>query len=612
MDILAFKQHLKKAHALIIIPPFASINRPSLGAHILQACCEKENITVSILYANILLASEIGVKEYESICYAPSTGLLGERFFSKNAYGIDAASAYPNSDNTGHIRTSKDTGLTDNLKDYQRLALQAGEWIEQLTDVISEIDYLVVGCSSTFEQTTASVALLNKIKAKNNSVITVIGGANCEGEMAEGIESLQASIDYIFSGECEDVFPMFMRQCISNSLPINKIINGVACENLNSLPTLDYSEFYSQFNLIKLLDHEVCELWLPYESSRGCWWGSKKQCLFCGINGDGLQYREKSYTKVLDELNTLMKHHPTANVCMVDNVMPFSYFETLLPLLARKTEKYHFFYEQKSNLTLDKIELLKKAGVGVIQPGIESLSTSLLKHMNKGVTAKQNLNLLRYSRMLDLAVNWNVLHSFPNDRLLWYTEALYIMECIFHLHPPTAAYALSIDRFSPYFNNPQEYGISNLTPLYSYSEIFPQDSDLFAIAYHFEADFKSESKSNPEFLNRMESMIKKWKGRWNATDRYQPVLHINRLNDSKFLLVDTRDENISDNFSFIDKGQVVACLFGEEYVSNREVIDWSLEKKVCIMVDECCMPLATTAPHVYRDILNEAKLRPIQ
>jgi len=131
MDILAFKQHLKKAHALIIIPPFASINRPSLGAHILQACCEKENITVSILYANILLASEIGVKEYESICYAPSTGLLGERFFSKNAYGIDAASAYPNSDNTGHIRTSKDTGLTDNLKDYQRLALQAGEWIEQ-------------------------------------------------------------------------------------------------------------------------------------------------------------------------------------------------------------------------------------------------------------------------------------------------------------------------------------------------------------------------------------------------------------------------------------------------------------------------------------------------
>jgi magnesium-protoporphyrin IX monomethyl ester (oxidative) cyclase len=42
----------------------------------------------------------------------------------------------------------------------------------------------VAGATTTFHQTAASVALLREIKRSTPKVITVIGGANCEGAMA--------------------------------------------------------------------------------------------------------------------------------------------------------------------------------------------------------------------------------------------------------------------------------------------------------------------------------------------------------------------------------------------------------------------------------------------
>ena len=59
--------------------------------------------------------------------------------------------------------------------------------------------------------------------------------------------------------------------------------------------------------------------------------------------------------------------------------------------------------------------LLKRAGISFIQPGIEALSSSLLKLMRKGVSAHQNLALLRYARCAGVHLVWNLLCGFPGD-----------------------------------------------------------------------------------------------------------------------------------------------------------------------------------------------------
>jgi len=81
---------LGKADAVIVIPPFAGLDRPSLAAHLLQACARREGFKVRVLYASLALAEVIGAIIYQALCYAPTSALLGERCFARAAYGAPA------------------------------------------------------------------------------------------------------------------------------------------------------------------------------------------------------------------------------------------------------------------------------------------------------------------------------------------------------------------------------------------------------------------------------------------------------------------------------------------------------------------------------------------
>jgi radical SAM superfamily enzyme YgiQ (UPF0313 family) len=162
--------------------------------------------------------------------------------------------------------------------------------------------------------------------------------------------------------------------------------------------------------------------------------------------------------------------------------MPFRYFAELLPKMAQASLGIHAFYEQKANLSLDKVKLLKEAGFAVIQPGIEALSTGLLTRMNKGVSASQNVALLRYARACGVTVNWNMLYAFPGDQQEDYEQTLALMPLISHLHPPAGGCLLSIDRFSPYFDRSEQYGISNVRPMDAYFDVLPDGVDVRKVA----------------------------------------------------------------------------------------------------------------------------------
>jgi hypothetical protein len=91
--------HLAPADALIIVPPFHSTDATPLGVHILQACARKRGYEVRILYANLLLAGQIGTELYEQ-CVSAYKEYLGERFFAAVAYGKSAA-VYGGADGPG-------------------------------------------------------------------------------------------------------------------------------------------------------------------------------------------------------------------------------------------------------------------------------------------------------------------------------------------------------------------------------------------------------------------------------------------------------------------------------------------------------------------------------
>jgi ribosomal peptide maturation radical SAM protein 1 len=429
--------------------------------------------------------------------------------------------------------------------------------------------------------------------------------------MAEGILSLNGAVDYVFSGECEISFPEFLKAASAGKLPETRIVAGEPCFDLDSIPTSDFTQFYEQLKCY-LPNSDLVEtnnIWLPYEGSRGCWWGEKHHCTFCGINGSTMKFREKSPDKVIAELRVQLSKHPTRKVCMVDNIMPHSYFRTLIPRLNEEVPGVHMFYEQKANLSLDQVVALRQSGVAVIQPGIEALSTSLLKRMDKGVSARQNIALLRYARAADLGINWNLLYAFPGDTLEEYQQTLALVRLLRHLNPPDGPCHLSIDRFSPYFFAPEKYGVTNLRPMASYNSVLPSHADVNKIAYHFMGDYKSGSVENPALIKEIAEELNRWRAVWNDLEKPLPVLAVSPISDENYLLFDSRGLEGTEEIQFLTRSQAALVLVGTRVGSEADV-QWAMDGKLLVELDGWYVPLATASPQLMNEF--EAESRPFR
>ena len=247
---------MSKGDILLIVPPFVTCRTPILGPHILQAIAMEEGYQANILYLNLILASIIGTEQYESISYGQPFRMLGERLFARSAYGLPPLGNSPElCKNPAGFGNGNEYPLEEfeykyyktadfNLNTFYEIEKHCNSVIEEVAQAIASLDYKIVGCSSNWEQTNCCIALINNIKKFQPNIITLMGGSNCEGQMAEGIASLSPSIDYIFSGESEITFAGFLNNFNTGELPAERIIKGEPIENLDRIPLPDYSDYF--------------------------------------------------------------------------------------------------------------------------------------------------------------------------------------------------------------------------------------------------------------------------------------------------------------------------------------------------------------------------------
>jgi hypothetical protein len=270
------------------------------------------------------------------------------------------------------------------------------------------------------------------------------------------------------------------------------------------------------------------------------------------------------------------------------------------------------FYEQKANLSLAQVMALKQAGVFEIQPGIEALSTSLLKRMDKGVSARQNIALLRYARAAELNLSWNLLWGFPGDQRQEYEETLALLPLLRHLQPPTGFYHLSIDRFSPYFDRPADYGLRQLKPFGGYAQLLPEGVDLDQVAYCFVADYDCDSHCHPELIITIQRELKAWQAAWQAAIKLSstikmptpPLLRVSVEADGHYLLRDTRGLPDTEERYWLTRSQASAVLAARPFIPTAE-IKWALERKVGVVLGDWYVPLATAEPLLLQEFETE-------
>ena len=598
---------LPEADCLLVVPPFAHLTWPSLGVHVLQAVGREAGFEVRLLYANLLYAVLVGRLEYSRLCNAPGDWLLGERVFREAAFGLPPIGA----DDETFLGDPAGPGLAHPLSDTQ----SPNRYLDQLSDVTGETwegsgvrftraellgysraavalaellateiagkNYKIVGFACTFEQIAPTAAITSRLKAANPETLLIVGGANCEGVMAQGMARVMPQVDCICSGESEALFLDLLR----GRAPLG-VLQGRPCADLDALPTPDFDDFFEAIDRYLPEMHDV-PLWLSYETSRGCWWGEKGRCAFCGLNGLGIGFRAKSPQRIVSDLQSILAKSPTRRVCMTDNIMPHGFHKSLMPRLAKEIPALHLFYEQKANLTLQQVKGLFDAGNMVIQPGIESLSSSLLKRMNKGVLARQNVALLRYARCVGMGVKWNLLYGLPNDKEDEYRQMLELLPKLCHLSPPNALTHLSLDRFSPYFDAPSSHGITALSPWPVYKEIFPESTDFASLAYHFQATYRSGSQAAKELMDALYREVVSWREQW--ANESPPALWLSPLG-KQYALIDSRSKK--SGYFVLNELQAAAVLVGGP-IDRAPLAQWATKNGFAVELDGWSVPLAT-------------------
>lgn len=525
--------------------PFYELYRPSLGLSTLKAQLINNGIDCKIIYPYFKFADKCGFNIYDTVSKElPFHLLIGDAIFKKSLYGeinSDLSKEYLKQ------LSSVDVTLPDTVLN---LSSKACDFIEELSNGKVFSEYSIIGFTSSFHQNVASLSLAKKLKKKYPEKIIIMGGANCEGIMGLTLHRNFDFLDYVFTGESEIALIDFVNKLKSGIKPgYNNEIPGVvyrhegrsvlncSCttlSNLDNLPIPDYEDYFDSYEKSQSKGFFSTEI--LFETSRGCWWGSKAQCLFCGLNGCKMEYRSKSPDRALREIESLSEKYNCFSFQAADNVIDFSYFNNLIPSLANSESDITFFYETRSSLTKKQIQILAKAGFLYLQPGIEGLSDGMLKLMRKGVSVITNIQCLRLMEEYGISPLWNIILGFPNDKLEFYEETLENMKLISHLTPPTGFSMMRLDRHSPYFCNPEKYGIENIQPFKSYYDVYNlEENEIFNLAYSFEFDYKSSI----DYSNVLEP-IKNFLDHWQTNSDKLRLEY--EFIDNSFIITDTRFE----------------------------------------------------------------------
>jgi ribosomal peptide maturation radical SAM protein 1 len=535
---------------VLVSMPFMDAYRPSIQLGLLKSVAATHGFPARTLHANLNFARKIGVDYYQLLSQHRGR-MVGDWLFSLDAFK-DAAPDQGShmveelADDLAYLDVSPEK-LQEKLTRIRRIDVP--EYLDELVDTFPWHEAAIVGFSSTFQQNTASFALARRLKERYPHIFTVFGGANFDGDM--GLEFVRA-LDYIDAaviGEGDDAFPKLLSALAAGADPSS--IPGVACRldgqvkvtppvspttSLNDLPIPDYDEYFKlaeDVGILPRVGHR--NVWLPIETARGCWWGAKHHCTFCGLNATTMRFRSKSPQRVLDEFAEQARRYRSFHFEAVDNILDMTYLKDLFPVLAAAETGYEIFYEVKANLSREQLRLMAKAGVTAIQPGIESLSSNVLLLMRKGVRAVQNVNLLRWSQYYGIRVSWNLLWGFPGETEQDYAEQAAVIPDLFHLPPPAAASRIWLERFSPLFTGQGTTQLSDRTPERSYRYIYPDGIDLDRIAYFF--DYQAESDVPEETYTEVRDAVAAWSDSWQAelppTLKYSAAPHFVQICDSR-------------------------------------------------------------------------------
>lgn len=534
-------------NVILVSMPWSLFNRPSIQIGTLKAYLKLQfpHLNIAAHHFYLKVAETIGYKLYHPI--SKSTWL---------AETIYAAILSPEKLKTIEKifhKEAKNKPLFRKLI-FKELVSKVKKVTDSFIESINWNKFCLAGFSVCQCQLTSSLYIIKQIKIKHPALKIVLGGSTFAGASKE-LFKLMPEIDFVVKGEGELPLSQLVHHLgISNKTdkipPIKGVISRESIEDvnsnkfyqmetLNSLPMPDYDDY---FDLLQTFGSKktffptiLCEI------SRGCWWcyaqRSKKikGCAFCNLNLQWDGYRSKGPSKVVSEVDKLTSKYKTLSVAFTDNALPVKESKEVFTQLKELNKDFRFFSEIRATTTLESLTIMRDAGMSEVQIGIESLSTRLLKKLNKGTTAIQNLEIMKNCEHLGIVNNSNLILQFPGSDMDDVEKTLQNLEFAAPFRPLRQVnFWLGLE--SPVWQNPQQFGIKALYNHPRHADLLPQNisSSMRFLIQAYRGNLGYQKK----LWKPVKQRIKAWKMEYESLHKnsfFEPILSF--LDGRDFLII---------------------------------------------------------------------------
>lgn len=521
-----------KPVALVSMPTLSSYV-PSFQLGLLTPTLRRAGFEVQPLSLFLHFAARIGVRLNDALATVYPC-MVGEWIWAKAAFGeVSDDAAYVRRYRSNLEALCRTGGCT--VADIVALREEAAPaFVEWALDAVDWSSYGLVGFTVVFQQMVASLALAKALKRRHRDLTVIFGGATFEDDIAAEVLRRNPEVDFVHCGDGDVSFPEFVSR-LSEGRPMSELRGLMSwdgdhivypgrapnLEDLDRTPAPDFDEYFETLGAAGI-GVRPAEVMLPIETARGCWYGMKHHCTFCGLNRAGMEFRRKDPEQVLEMLQTLANRYGTRHFNAIDNILAPAYVSRLFGRLAEGHSDIRLHYEIRPTVTRHQLRRMLQGGLRSVQPGIESFSTHVLQLMRKSTTSMRNLELLKWTTYYGISNSYNILYGFPGETAQDYRDQAEVIRLIPHLQPPYSMCQARPDRGSPMFEQPGEFSISVLRPSACYSFIYPPDYDLRRISYFFEHEIGGTPASD-EYEECLD-LVARWTERWKDPHR-RPYLY---------------------------------------------------------------------------------------
>ncbi len=535
--------------------PFAPATRPSIQTGLLKSVLQKSGLEATCFYPNIELYARMRKRGFH-VQYTPQVpSMVYEWLFSERPFKPGVAGDWQASMRLeGYCQT---VGFP-----FASLLAIKRELVPELLDDLMARDYSLFDLftfTMTYPQINASLALARRLKERHPDKPIVFGGAGSQihDESASELLRVFPFLDAGVVGEGEPVLVPLVERLLDRAEPANlpgvhyryrdEVRRSALCPVKHDLDDEFFPDYDEYFEALKGLDsgtRGLMERVLPIEMGRGCAWGDKLTCKFCAFTFHGI-FRRRSKERVLAEVKAQVERYytpgpdratPPAGTTpafyVVDDLVTAPMIQEIFPELRRIHPRLRIpFVEVRTALTDKHLDILARAGVQLIQPGIESMDDALLEKMSKGTTTFHNLMFMKGCAERGVRVSHNIILGFPDATVEDLTRQLHHLELIPHLDPPFAI-ELSFVRFSPYYHEKERYGFRNWRADEFYRDIYPDALDIEKIAYEYQLD-REVPREMQALYRRTVEVIRAWQQAWMRAER--PYLWLEDQGDAVLL-----------------------------------------------------------------------------